>query len=189
VKGGVLTDLDTGVGVLARGTGVQKGRDGHIVWWEAEATSSVARARPSMSMRTGVRAATNAFPDTMRIAMKTMKMLACGLLLAGASALATAQSTPPADPATKPTGKDAMDSQMQLQKNKPSKTVSEADKAHPKSRPGGQAAMESQMSQQRNKPSPKVDKNAKAPPRPDASKMTPEERAAYRKDVVKDAKP
>ena len=49
--------------------------------------------------------------------------------------------------------------------------------------------MESQMNAQKNKPSPKVDKNAKAPPKPDASKMAPEERAAFRKDVVKDAKP
>jgi len=49
--------------------------------------------------------------------------------------------------------------------------------------------MESQMNAQKNKPSPKVDKNAKAPPKPNASKMTQEERDAYRKDVVKDAKP
>jgi hypothetical protein len=118
--------------------------------------------------------------------MSTMRTLICGVMLAGAATLVAAQST---DPAAKPTGKDAMDAQMQLQKNKPSKAVTEADKAHPKTRPGGEAAMESQMSAQKNKPSPKVDKNAKAPPKPDASKMTPEERAAYRKDVVKDAKP
>jgi hypothetical protein len=118
--------------------------------------------------------------------MKTLHTLICGIVLTGAGSLATAQST---DPAAKPAGKDAMDAQMQLQKNKPSKTTTEAEKAHPKARPGGQAAMESQMNAQKNKPSPKVDKNAKAPPRPDASKMTPEERAAYRKDVVKDAKP
>jgi hypothetical protein len=118
--------------------------------------------------------------------MKTFATLVCGIVLACAGSLAAAQST---DPATKPTGKEAMDAQMQLQKNKPSKTVTEAEKAHPKTRPGGQAGMESQMNLQKNKPSPKVDKNAKAPPKPDASKMTPEERAAYRKDVVKDAKP
>jgi len=118
--------------------------------------------------------------------MSTMRTLICGVMLAGAATLAAAQST---DPAAKPSGKDAMDSQMQLQKNKPSKTVTEADKAHPKTRPGGEAAMESQMNAQKNKPSPKVDKNAKAPPKPNASKMTQEERDAYRKDVVKDAKP
>jgi len=37
--------------------------------------------------------------------------------------------------------------------------------------------------------SPQVDEDAKAPRRCDASKITPEERAADRKDVVKDAKP
>ena len=118
--------------------------------------------------------------------MMSMKTLFCGIALAGASTLAAAQS---ADPATKPTGQEAMDAQMQLQKNKPSKATTDAERAHPKTRPGGQAGMESQMNLQKNKPSPKVDKNAKAPPKPDASKMTPEERAAYRKDVVKDAKP
>ena len=50
--------------------------------------------------------------------------------------------------------------------------------------------MDSQMELQKNKPSKPVDKNAKATgPRPVASKMTPEERAAFRKDVVKEAKP
>ena len=82
-----------------------------------------------------------------------------------------------------------MDSQMQMQKNKPSKPVSDADKATPKHRPGGKAGMDSMHANQQFKGSKPVDKNAKAPPRPDASKMTPEERAAYRKDVVKDAKP
>ena len=122
--------------------------------------------------------------------MKTFHTLICGIVLAGAGTLATAQSTAQStDPAAKPTGKDAMYSQMQLQKNKPSKTVTDAEKAHPKTRPGGQAGMESQMNAQKNKPSPQVDKTAKAPPKPDARTMTPEERAAYRKDVVKDAKP
>lgn len=122
--------------------------------------------------------------------MNKLHTLLCGIVLAGAGTLTMAQSTAQSpDPAAKPTGKDAMDAQMQLQKNKPSKTVTDAEKAHPKTRPGGQAAMESQMNVQKNKPSPQVDKTAKAPPRPDARKMTPEERAAYRKDVVKDAKP
>jgi len=111
--------------------------------------------------------------------------------LAAASALAqsTTPPAPDADKAARPTGKDAMDAQMNLQKNKPSKTPTEAEKKIPKSRPGGEAAMSSQMEMQKNKPSKPVDKNAKAAPRPDASKMTPEERAEYRKDVVKESKP
>ena len=63
------------------------------------------------------------------------------------------------------------------------------DTTTPKSRPTGSSAMQSQMDMQANKPSKPVDKNAKGAPRPNASKMTQEERDAYRKDVVKDAKP
>ena len=91
--------------------------------------------------------------------MKNVVMLALALTVAGSATLVQAAdtaATPDASTATKPTGAEAMQSQMDMQKNKPSKPV---------------------------------DKNAKVAPRPDASKMTPEERAAYRKDVVKDAKP
>jgi len=96
------------------------------------------------------------------------------------AATAMAQATAPAtdaDKAARPSGKEAMESQMNLQKNKPSKTVTEAEKKTAKNRPGGEAAMQSQMELQKNKPSKPVDKNAKAAPRPNASKMTPEERA------------
>jgi len=58
-----------------------------------------------------------------------------------------------------------------------------------KNRPTSSQAMESQMTLQANKPSPTVDKNAQGAPRPNASKMTQQERDAYRKDVVKEAKP
>ena len=120
--------------------------------------------------------------------MKTLVTAISVLALAAGSTCALAQTS--TDSSTQPSGKDAMQQQMDLQKNKPSKTVTEADKAKPKNRPGGQAAMQSQMDLQKNKPSKPVDKNAKAAePRPNASKMTPEERAAYRKDVVKEAKP
>jgi hypothetical protein len=63
------------------------------------------------------------------------------------------------------------------------------DKSMPKNRPGGANAMEAQMDLQENKPSKPVDKNAQGAPRPNASKMTQAERDAYRKDVVKEAKP
>jgi hypothetical protein len=54
----------------------------------------------------------------------------------------------------------------------------------------GKGAFESEMNLQKNKPSPKVDKNAKASaPMKSISKMTPEERAQLRADVVKEAKP
>jgi len=125
--------------------------------------------------------------------MKSIVSLAGSVALACAASWALAQST--TDPAqdaakaTKPTGQEAMESQMQLQKNKPSKTMTDADKAKAKHRPGGAAGMQSQMDLQKNKPSKPVDKTVKVAPRPDASKMTPEERAAYRKDVVKESKP
>ena len=125
--------------------------------------------------------------------MKTLVTFLCATVLAVAGTSTLAQTadttTPDASKAARPTGKEAMDAQMNMQKNKPSKAVTEADKKTPKSRPGGQAGMQSQMDMQKNKPSKPVDPNAKAPARPDASKMTPEERAAFRKDVVKDAKP
>ena len=125
--------------------------------------------------------------------MKNLVTFLCATVLAvaGSSTLAQTANTAPPDTsnATKPTGKEAMDAQMNLQKNKPSKTPTEAEKKTAKSRPGGQAGMQSQMDMQKNKPSKPVDPNAKAPPRPDASKMTPEERAAFRKDVVKESKP
>jgi hypothetical protein len=120
-----------------------------------------------------------------------MKTLICIFTAAwfalGASA-SFAQSNDASSAATqRPTGKEAMDSQMQLQKNKPSKAV---DKSTPKSRPSAETTMQSQMDLQKNKPSKNVDKNAKAAgPRPDARTMTTEERAAFRKDVVKEAKP
>ena len=63
------------------------------------------------------------------------------------------------------------------------------DKTTAKNRPTATNAMESQMELQANKPSKPVDKNAQGAPRPNASKMTQAERDAYRKDVVKDAKP
>ena len=54
----------------------------------------------------------------------------------------------------------------------------------------GKGAFEGEMTLQRNKPSPKVDKNAKASdPIKSISKMTPQERAALRKEVVEGAKP
>ena len=126
--------------------------------------------------------------------MKRYIPLFAAAALAAGSTLAIAQSTQPADAAktdatTRPTSKEAMQSQMDLQKNKPSKKMTDAEKAAAKSRPTSQDAMQSQMDLQKNKPSKPVDKNAKAAPRPNASKMTPEERAAFRKDVVKDAKP
>ena len=54
----------------------------------------------------------------------------------------------------------------------------------------GKAAFESEMMLQKNKPSPKMDRNAKASdPIKSISKMTPEERAQLRAEVVKEAKP
>jgi len=120
--------------------------------------------------------------------MKTLvtMMTAAALVLGASATLAQSTDKSTTDPA-KPTGKEAMESQMQLQKNKPSKPV---DKTTPKHKPSSEAAMQSQMELQKNKPSKPVDKNAKAAgPKPDASKMTPEERAAFRKDVVKESKP
>jgi hypothetical protein len=113
-------------------------------------------------------------------------LVAAALTIGASAALAQSKDEAKSDP-QRPTAKEAMESQMELQKNKPSKPV---DKTTPKHRPGGHAGMQSQMDLQKNKPSKSVDKNAKAAePRPDASKMTPEERAAFRKDVVKEAKP
>jgi hypothetical protein len=63
------------------------------------------------------------------------------------------------------------------------------DKTVPKNRPGGKAGMEMQQEQQMFKGSKPVDKTAKAPPRPNASKMTPEERQKYREEAVKEMKP
>lgn len=63
------------------------------------------------------------------------------------------------------------------------------DKSTAKNRPGGTAGMQSQMDVQQFKGSKPVDKTAKAPPRPNASKMTPEERAKYREETVKESKP
>ena len=124
--------------------------------------------------------------------MKNLVMLILAAVLAMSGTWALAQSTDQAAQdaakAAKPTGKEAMDAQMNLQKNKPSKTVSEKEKQSPKYRPGGKEGMDAQMNMQKNKPS-KAVKNANVAPKPDASKMTPEERAQYRKDVVKEAKP
>jgi len=54
----------------------------------------------------------------------------------------------------------------------------------------GKGAFESEMTLQRQKPSPKVNKEAKAQaPMKSISKMTPEERAELRREVVKEAKP
>jgi hypothetical protein len=120
--------------------------------------------------------------------MKTLLCIvtATALALGAPGTLAQSKDAATTD-AQRPTAKEAMDAQMELQKNKPSKPV---DKSAAKHRPGGKAGMESQMTLQANKPSKPVDKNAKAAePRPNASKMTPEERAAFRKEVVKDAKP
>jgi len=123
------------------------------------------------------------------LAIVTATALSLGI--SGALAQSTDTAKTDADKAvTKPTGKEAMQQQMDLQKNKPSKAVSEKEKASPKYRPGGQAGMESQMELQKNKPSKKVKNDtAKIEPKPDASKMTPEERAKYREEVVKGAKP
>jgi hypothetical protein len=124
--------------------------------------------------------------------MKNLVMLVSAAVLAMSGTWALGQSTDQAAQdaakATRPSGKETMDAQMNMQKNKPSKAVSDKDKQSPKYRPGGKDAMESQMSMQKNKPSKQV-KNEKVAPRPDASKMTPEERAQFRKDVVKEAKP
>lgn len=120
--------------------------------------------------------------------MKTLLSIvtAVAFTVVGNQAIAQSSGTTAPD-AQRPTGKEAMEAQMELQKNKPSKKV---DKTAPKYRPGGEAAMQAQMDLQKNKPSKKVDKTAKAAgPRPNASKMTQEERDAFRKDVVKDAKP
>ena len=120
--------------------------------------------------------------------MKTLLSIVTVVAFAVVASQATAQSssTNTADP-QRPTAKESMDAQMELQKNKPSKKV---DKSAPKYRPSSEAAMQSQMDLQKNKPSKKVDKTAAAAgPRPNASKMTQDERDAYRKDVVKDAKP
>jgi hypothetical protein len=54
----------------------------------------------------------------------------------------------------------------------------------------GKGAFEGEMMLQRNKPSPKVDRNAKASdPIKSISKMTMQERAQLRQEVVKEAKP
>jgi hypothetical protein len=108
----------------------------------------------------------------------------------GALAQSTDATTPDATKATRPTAKESMDAQMNLQKNKPSKTPTTAEKSSPKYRPGGKEGMDAQMNLQKNKPSKAVDKNAKAQaPMKDVREMTPEEKAQVRKDVVKDAKP
>jgi hypothetical protein len=91
--------------------------------------------------------------------------------------------------ANQPSAKQAMEAEMELQKNKPSKTVTEQEKQMPKYRPSSKDTMQAQMDLQRNKPSRPVDKNAKAPPRPNVSKMTLEEKEALRKEVSKEAKP
>lgn len=108
--------------------------------------------------------------------------------LTGAWALAQSTDSSSQDKSARPTGKDAMQQQMDLQKNKPSRTVTEKEKQSPKYRPGGKDAMQSQMDMQKNKPS-KAVKNEKTSPKVNASKMTPEERAEFRKDVVKESKP
>jgi hypothetical protein len=59
-----------------------------------------------------------------------------------------------------------------------------------KNRNAGAGGFDSEMALQKQKPSPKVDKNAKAAdPIKSISKMTPEERAQLRSDVVKESKP
>lgn len=123
--------------------------------------------------------------------MKKLVASIAAVAFALATGLALAQSTdtpkPDADKA-KMTGKDAMESQMNMQKNKPSRTPTAEEKAMKKNLPGGKAGMESEMELQKNKPSKPV-KNTKVPEKIDASKMTPEERAKYREEVVKGAKP
>ena len=116
-------------------------------------------------------------------------LAAISFVLAGGLALAQSTDTPKSDAdKAKMTGKDAMESQMNLQKNKPSRTPTAEEKAMAKNKPTSKEAMQSQMELQKNKPSKKV-KNQNVPPKPDASKMTPEERAKYREEVVKGAKP
>ena len=112
-----------------------------------------------------------------------------------------AQSTPPTDApvdhqkaAKEKKKKDYAQKQKAMEdasKSSASGPVAGAstDKSVSKNRPTSTDAMQSQMDLQANKPSKAVDKNAKAAPRPNASKMTQEERDAYRKDVVKEAKP
>ena len=123
--------------------------------------------------------------------MNKIQAVIATALFALSTGAALAQSTDTgksdADKA-KMTGKDAMESQMNLQKNKPSRTPTAEEKAMAKNKPTGKEAMQSQMELQKNKPSKKV-KNTNVPPKPDASKMTPEERAKYREEVVKGAKP
>jgi hypothetical protein len=116
-------------------------------------------------------------------------LIAAAFAAAGGLALAQSTDTPKSDAdKAKMTGKDAMESQMNLQKNKPSRTPTEAEKAMPKNKPTGKEAMQSQMDLQKNKPAKKV-KNENVPPPPNVSKMTPEERAKLRKEVVEGAKP
>jgi hypothetical protein len=124
--------------------------------------------------------------------MKKLVTFISAAALATIATLAPAQSTDAsaqdaAKPA-KPTSKELMDSQMEMQKGKPSKTVTEKEKKMPKYRPTAKDSMESQMNMQKNKPSPAV-KNKTYSEKVDASKMTPEERAKFRKDVEKEAKP
>jgi hypothetical protein len=128
--------------------------------------------------------------------MNKLVTLASAAALAIVSAFAVAQSTDSsttqdASKATKPAkpnSKELMESQMNMQKGKPSKTVTQKEKQMPKYRPTAKDSMESQMNMQKGKPSPAV-KNQTYADKPNASKMTPEERAEFRKDVVKDAKP
>ena len=122
--------------------------------------------------------------------MKHLTTLLAAAALA-ASGLAMAQSTGSSAPDTaiRPTAKEAMQAEMDLQKNKPSKTVTEQQKQLPTYRPAAKDAMQAEMDLQKNKPSKPVDKNAKVPPPPNISKMTLEEKEALRKEVSKEAKP
>jgi len=105
-----------------------------------------------------------------------------------AHAQSTDSSAQDASKAAKPSGKELMDSQMNMQKGKPSKAVTEKEKQTPKYRPTAKDSMDAQMNMQKNKPSPPV-KNKTYADKPHARKMTPEERAEFRKDVVKESKP
>ena len=122
---------------------------------------------------------------------KLMTILAAAAI--ATSGMALAQSTDSSAQDTgkpnRPSAREAMEAEMQLQRNKPSKTVTEQDKEIPKYRPSSKDTMQAQMDLQKNKPSRPVDTSAKAPPRPNVSKMTTAEREELRKEVSKEAKP
>ena len=136
--------------------------------------------------------------------MKTIVAVLSALTLSVAGTYALAQTTPSDTTSTPSTAKQDAKAKKKAEYAQKQKSMEEASKssasghtaptaeqkAAAKNRPPAAGAMQQQMDLQANKPSPKVDKAAKAAgPRPNASKMTQQERDEYRKDVVKEAKP